>query len=408
MPVDPTAVVAGLRDHDETIRSYGETDAATVERYREVLAAATERAADRLVADLSDDDYPGALPTREWDAHDGPVVGFDPAADWESHEAVNEFARETLAGQTTVGVDGSELGPTERFTVPLGLVQTAWVANHHREGGDYDRETDTRVLGPETVTRPAGDGEGRRFPDGRAPAHERYAAEASAVIDCVERYADRDPPAVVVYDGPLVPTFANTFDAAARDRYRRVMARVLAASKHHGVPVVGYTAGSSRTSVSKLLRRTHPDALGELALVPDARLLAAWRDEWGDRSLAFVHRGDGSVDALATTYEGTHYEFGEEVAFAYLAVGESPGMDYVEFPRWVVREGLTEAVLDAVRAETGVGRGYPEVLQQADADAVLDAGDEREFCRLVAEYARENDLPLELDAKELSKRRRRR
>jgi hypothetical protein len=83
-------------------------------------------------------------------------------------------------------------------------------------------------------------------------------------------------------------------------------------------------------------------------------------------------------------------------------------MDYVEFPAWIARAGLTDTVLNVVRAETGIGRGYPEILQQADTDAVLDAGDEQEFLRLVTEYADDVDLPLELDAKELSKRRRRR
>jgi hypothetical protein len=408
MPVDQRAVVAGLRDHDEEIREYGTTDERTTERYREVLSSALSTDGETLVDRVPDDDYPGGLPTAEWDEHEAPLVRFETADNWESHEAVNEFARVALSDATTVGVDGSEIGPTREFTVPLGLVQTAWVANHHREGGDYDRDTETRLLGPEVVTRPAGDGEGRRFPDGQAPAHERYCAEAQAVVDCVERYADRDPPAVVLYDGPLVPTFANTFDANTRDRYRATMAKVLAASQHHGVPVVGYTAGSSRTSLSKLLRRTHQDRLGDQALVPDARILADRQQAWGDRSLAFVHRGDGSVDALETEYAGEQYDFSHEVLFAYLAVGDETGMDYVEFPRWVGRAGLTDRVFDTLRGEVGVGRGYPEVLQQADADAVLDAGDEREFVRLVAEYAREEGLPVELDAKEQSKRRRRR
>lgn len=410
MPVDQRAVVDGLRGHDAEIRAYGEVDTETLDAYRDVLQAVlTERDAAALTAGLPDDDYPGALPSTEWDTHDRPVIGFGLADEWESHEGVNEFARDTLSGVTTVGVDGSELGPTREFTVPLGLAQTAWVANHHREGGAYDRDTRTRVLGPEAVTRPAGDGRGRRYPDGQAPAHERYREEARAVVDCIEQYAGHDPPAVVFYDGPLVPTFANTFTADIRDEtYRASMARVLAASQHHSVPVVGYTAGSTRTSVSKLLRRVAPDRLGDRALVPDARLLDSWRDQWGDRSLTFVHRQDGTVDALETQYEGESYAFGHDVLFAYLAVGDGPGMDYIEFPRWITRAGLTNHIVDAVRAETGVGRGYPEILQQADADAVLDAGDEREFLRLVAAYAEDNDLPLEPDAKELSKRRRRR
>jgi hypothetical protein len=410
MPVDRAAVVEGLRDHDEEIREYGESDSNTLEAYRTVLAETLETLeADELTAEIPEDDYPGALPTAEWNNYDDPLVSFEQSAEWDNHEAVNEFAHDALSGVTTVGVDGSELGPTREFTVPLGLVQTAWVANHHQMGGAYDRDTRTRVLGPTEVTQPADDSGDRRYPDGRAPGHERYREEARSVVGCIERYADADPLTVVCYDGPLVPTFANTLGAEVRDGvYRASMARVLAASQYHEVPVVGYTAGSSRTSLSKLLRRAEPDCLGSESLVPDAQILDDWREQWGDRSLAFVHRQDGTVDGLETVYEGREYEFGHEVLFAYLAVGDGPGMDYVEFPAWIARAGLTDTVLDVVRAETGIGRGYPEILQQADTDAVLDAGDEQEFLRLVTEYADDVGLPLELDAKELSKRRRRR
>jgi hypothetical protein len=64
--------------------------------------------------------------------------------------------------------------------------------------------------------------------------------------------------------------------------------------------------------------------------------------------------------------------------------------------------------LDVVRAESGVGRGYPEVLQQADTDAVLDQRDRQQFLRLLQKWAETNDVPLEWDAKALSKELRRR
>jgi hypothetical protein len=61
-----------------------------------------------------------------------------------------------------------------------------------------------------------------------------------------------------------------------------------------------------------------------------------------------------------------------------------------------------------VRAEAGIGRGYPEVLQQADTDAVLDQRDRNEFLRLLQNWAEANDVPLEWNAKALSKELRRR
>ena len=69
---------------------------------------------------------------------------------------------------------------------------------------------------------------------------------------------------------------------------------------------------------------------------------------------------------------------------------------------------MYEYTLDIVRAEAGISRGYPEILQQADSDAVLDAHDRKQFNRIVQRWANSNDVSLEWDAKALSKELRRR
>ena len=408
MPFYPEAVLEELQDHAEEIRTFTEATESTVEQYREAFRDLLETAeADRLRTALGPDRYPGALPTAEFDTADSPIVAFEQSAGWENHEAVNAYAKSVLEGVTTVAADGSELGPTEEFTVPLGLVQVAWVANHHAPDGDYEDGVRTELLGPETVTK-AGDADGLRYPDPRRPGHERYRVEGETVVSAIERFADRDPPPVIIYDGPLVPTFANTYAPEIRDtHYRDTMARVLAASQSHGVPVVGYTAGSSRTNLAKMLRRADRDRLGDEPYVPDYRILEAFTDNWGDRSQVFVQRQDGTVDAMACTYQGEAYDFSTDVLFGYLAT-DGPEMDYLEFPGWVLREDRLESVLDVVRAEAGVGRGYPEILQQADANAILDAEARRRFLALVQDFAADAALPIEWNRKDLSKARRRR
>jgi hypothetical protein len=109
------------------------------------------------------------------------------------------------------------------------------------------------------------------------------------------------------------------------------------------------------------------------------------------------------------------YDFANEIYFSYLKVPPGAGLDRLEFPGWLLDadapsgyESLYEYTLDAVRAEAGVGRGYPEILQQADTDAVLDQRDRQQFLRLLQGWAEENDIPLEWDAKALSKELRRR
>ena len=410
MPFYPEAVLGDLRDCAAEIRDFARAEEDTVERYREALRdAISEYEADSLRAELGPDRYPGALPTAEWDDHDGPVVHFDASAAWDNHEAVNEYAKDVLEGVTTIAADGSELGPTSEFTVPLGLVQIAWTANHHHEAGDYDEGDNTRLLGQRDVTQESDDEDGMRYPDGRAPGHERYRDEGRTVIDCIEKFADLDPPPVVIYDGPLVPTFANTYSPEVRDEYyRQTMSRVLAASEHHRVPVVGYSAGGSRTNIAKLLRRTYRDRLKDEPFVADSQILEGFTENWGDRSQVFVHRQDGTIDAMTAVYGGEEYEFATDVLFGYLDIPDGEAMDYLEFPGWLRREGLVEYVFDVVRAEAGVGRGYPEIIQQADANAVLDGDAEQRFLALVQNFAEEEGLPIEWNAKTLSKERRRR
>lgn len=411
MPFYPERVVAELESSVEEIATFAAGDTNVVEVYRDCLRDAVgtlEAATLRSSVGHQRDRYPGALPTAEWDDAADPVVPFDPAADWDNHEAVNDFAADVLHGVTTIAADGSELGPTREFTVPLGLVQVAWYANHHDPAGDYDEGLETELLLPRDVTRT--DDRGLRYTDSQAPAHERYRLEARTVGQCIERVAGYDgQPPVVLYDGPLVPSFANTFAPQVRDEYyRESMATVLAASEHHRVPVVGYTTGSGSTNLAKLLRRQYREELGDLPFIADARILRAFTERWGDRSLLFVNRQDGAVDAMTATYRGESYDFWDDVLFAYLDIPGGAAFDRVELPGWVLREGLADHVFDVLRAEAGIGRGYPELLQQADANAVLDYEAEQRFLALVQEFADAHDLPVEWDPKALSKERRRR
>jgi hypothetical protein len=136
---------------------------------------------------------------------------------------------------------------------------------------------------------------------------------------------------------------------------------------------------------------------------------------WGDSTIPFMCRRDGSVDGLETSYKGQEYTFGNEIYFSYLKVPPGSGLDRLEFPGWMLNrdapdahENLYEYTLAMVRAEAGIGRGYPEVLQQADTDAVLDHRDRQQFLRLLQKWGEENDVPIEWDAKALSKELRRR
>jgi hypothetical protein len=424
MPFDKAEVAAALDANADTIRSYLEDDGDLVDRYQEAFTRLPEMGdASTLRADLSSASYPGALPTDAFDHADSLIVPHRPSDAWESHEAVNDWARDILMNVPMLAVDGSEIPPTTQYNVPLAYVQAAWCLNHHSPEGRLERGREGRLLGPGDVTRSGGDNgaEDYRFVDNSLVGLERYEHEAALLLRRIEELSnqfesgelERRP--VVLYDGPLVVSFANPKRPEVRDRYLSAISRLIAASQHHGVPLVGYVAGTNAVELAKMTRLLLPEEFEDDRTIPDARVLAGMMSPWGDSTVPFLCRRDGSVDALEATYDGVSYEFSEDIHFAYLKVPPGAGLDRLEFPGWILRadgpsghESLYDYVLEVVRAEAGVGRGYPEVLQQADTDAVLDQRDRQQFLRLLQGWAEENDVPLEWDAKSLSKELRRR
>ncbi|WP_435158647.1 DNA double-strand break repair nuclease NurA [Haladaptatus sp. DFWS20] len=424
MPLDKASVAAALDANIETIRTYLEDDDDLVERYRAAFRDLPERgsAAD-LRDELSSFSYPGAMPIESFDQCDSIINHHHPSDEWKSHEAVNRWARDLLMDVPMLAADGSEIPPTTQFNVPLAYVQAAWCLNHHAPEGELERAREGRLLGPMDVTRAGGqnDDDEYRFVDNSLVGLHRYEHEAKVLINQIEELAtayelgDVDRPPIVLYDGPLVVSFANPRRPAVRNRYLEAVSQILAASQHHEIPVVGYVAGTNAIEIVKMTRLLLNEEFGSNRIIPDARVLTGMMSPWGDTTIPFLCRRDGSVDGLKTSYKGREYEFGEEIHFTYMKVPPGTGLDRLEFPGWLLEasapgnyDDLYEYTLAMIRAEAGIGRGYPEVLQQADTDAVLDQQDRQQFLRLLQKWGEENNVPIEWDAKALSKELRRR
>lgn len=424
MPLDKAGVAAALDANIDTIRTYVEDDGDLIERYQEAFRSLpTMGTAEELRSELSRFSYPGAVPVEALDECDSLINHHAPSDIWESHEAVNDWARDLLMDVPILAADGSEIPPTTQFNVPLAYVQAAWCLNHHRPEGELERAREGKLLGPMDVTRTGGEegGDEYRFVDSSLVGLHRYEHEAEVLVDRIEELAatyeagSSDQPPIVLYDGPLVVSFANPKRPAVRTRYLEAVSRILAASQYHEIPVVGYVAGTNAVELSKMTRLLLQEEFGGDRTIPDARILAGMMSPWGDSTIPFICRRDGSVDGLGTSYKGREYTFGNEIYFSYLKVPPGAGLDRLEFPEWMLNadapadhENLYEYTLAMVRAEAGIGRGYPEVLQQADTDAVLDHRDRQQFLRLLQKWGEENDVPIEWDAKALSKELRRR
>ena len=202
-----------------------------------------------------------------------------------------------------------------------------------------------------------------------------------------ERHAEaRGPLPLVFYDGSLVVSFALTMAPAYRERYVSAAISLLDTSERCRVPLIGYIDTSYARDVTTLLGRLF-DQLPETKHLHDALL---WQGGlgWGERTPAFVSaRGD---------VLGGYGRFHDQVAFVYMQTVSHRPPARLEFPRWMLEEGVLDEALDVVRAEVIAGNGYPYAIEAADAVAVISLRDREEFYRVFQDFAARNDLGLVL------------
>jgi hypothetical protein len=145
--------------------------------------------------------------------------------------------------------------------------------------------------------------------------------------------------------------------------------------------------------------------LPEAPQLHDAQLLSPWL-EWGDRTPFFICARGGSLnpqDGILNSYQ----EMRERVGFVYLRTNDNfPAR--LEIPVWVYEAGLLDWLVDLVRCEVVIGRGYPYVLETADQIAVIRNEDRNLFLRLMQDWAAREKLNLRLSRKTVSKLQRRR
>jgi hypothetical protein len=384
----------------------GEISKEAVEDYRDAAEQVSSKFSREEVEEkLRDEEYPGALPTDEFEKYDGLVVPFEESSEWSSHEAVNRWARTRLEGVTTVAADGSQVDPVKEFERPVGLVQVVWIENNHSLEGDYEEDAETTVLTPEDLLFEDPNSGYIQVDEQEVPVT-RFETEMKVLEKRIKQHSGEEKPPVVMYDGSLILSFMQMFDQKTQDRYAEALSRLLAASRHHEVPVIGYISGSKATELGNMLQKL--GLVDANRPVRDYQFLEDLMENWGSRTPLFYSHRDQTQNRLQTKYHGQEYDFSDKILFTYLDVGPGPQIDRVELPEWVYNQDMAEYVFSVLRAEAGVGRGYPEILQSVDADAVISRQEREEFLRMYQDFSDENDIELRWNNKALSKKRRRR
>ena len=236
----------------------------------------------------------------------------------------------------------------------------------------------------------------------------RYIVEVETLCNQMGQYGQKrregDPShsPIVFFDGSLVVSFALTMPSPYRERYIASAISLLQTSEQQRVPLIGYIDTSYARDIITMLRRLdmmeRQPVLHETKNIHDALL---WQGQlrWGDRTPAMIcARGD--------ILEG-YGPYREQVAFCYFQTTSTRPPVRLEFPRWMLDDGILEPVLDVVRAEVIAGQGYPYAIESADAVAVITMQDRAEFYGVFQDFMERQGLKFTFSTKSVSKGRRR-
>jgi hypothetical protein len=339
---------------------------------------------------LSAHEWPGAFPVEGLDA--GAIVRFHRR--WESARQAREWALDVLRGVPTTAVDGSQIAASKEFAVPLSLVQVSVFENYHDPERPYLKDVVNEI-----VTVDDDEGEMAEYVFAESTLNRaRFTLEMRTAVERI-RALPATPAPVVFIDGSFVLSFAGRMPPQTRDVYLNALFELLDASREHSIPTLGFVDRSFASDLATMLSR-----LFNLppAAISDGDILLAHLAPF-DRTIAFeCARGD-----VMPLYEATRTGYVHDLLFCYLQTGHDRVPARIDFPRWVLEEGLLDYMIDIVRAETVVGSGYPYALETADATAVLSVEDRMQFYRLFHEFAHASGLPVSVPAKSSSKARRR-
>lgn len=350
---------------------------------------------------LTSEATPGALPTDEFDAARDLCMCFP--SQWGNHQEARAWACEVLLDHTTFATDGSQILPTNDFSIPVAAVQVAWFENVHTRDGSYTKDVVFEILAPDELLI---EYQGEQQVSEQAVSLRRFALEVETLCRLMQEHAAkrrRAPLAVAFFDSSLVISFADRLQGDMRERYIQTVLQLLRCSEQTGVPVVGYVDTSYARDLTNMLARCF--SLRESEKIHDAQLVNPLLS-WGARTPLFIC-ARGSADRKQEGVLESFAEYRRGIGFVYLKTNAAAPPARLDIPLWVYERGLLDEVINLVRAEVIVGNGYPYVIETADAAAVINTRDREAFYAIFQRFATDAGVDLRVSQKAASKARRR-
>ncbi|MBP0028692.1 DNA double-strand break repair nuclease NurA [Roseofilum sp. Guam] len=387
MPLDPSLILSLLQVKRSEFKGLESQVFEKLRPYRQALLHRSREVVERCksieLVDEQDSIY--AEPLERGDC--GWIVKSNLV--WQNREQSLQWVRDLLTGIPTFAVDGSQIYPSKDFSLPIAVIQIGWFENFHRGDGDYEKDVAVDLITPNQF---AALEKGESLD--RLVNRRRLELEVRRIIDYMHVHSHQSS-RLVFYDGSLIASFAQTFDRATYQCYLKALRQLLTATQQHQIPLVAYIDTSVAEDTTQMLQRVL--GLPPISGVSDPQLLNPLM-EWGDRTVLCRCCRPG----ILRDYQ----EQANQVTFTYLKTHAGYPVR-LELPFWIFEAGLLEQVIDWVRAEAIIGRGYPYAIETADQVTVLRSEDRKLFYRLLQDWAEQEEIPFRLSRKMVSKAHRR-
>lgn len=393
--LNPHNLLQALETKREEFASYRQRTLREQAETREQLEHLNQSNRTEILLRIVHEPWPGARPTEELEQHGTLVVPFGQT--FAHHQESRAWAREQLLNRATFAVDGSQLMPSKELSVPVAVVQVGWFLNPHNNEEAFEKQVQTQVLGPEELL--SSGSEEKLFHDQHISLR-RYEMETSRLQQFCQEYREQNPPPLALFDGSLLISFAEVLKDFHRHAYLQAALSLLKTSKETQVPVLGYVDTSVARDVVRMISLFFgQEPSSSYEGLRDIDMLSPWLPNWGDRTIAFALARPGILREYGEMSEG--------LGFCYLRTSMEKPPVRVEFPLWIVEEGLLDDAMNLLRAEAIVGNGYPYALETADQVAWFAPQDRSRFASLLRRFLDQQEIPLQSSNKLQSKQRRR-
>jgi hypothetical protein len=313
-----------------------------------------------------------------------------------SRSKATDWALSILKDQTVAAVDGSQILPSRRYSVPIGVAQSGLVINRHTGLDGFSTSQKLSIIIPKDFE----DYDGVSAYSQTPVSLRRHQLECEHII----RFMHENPGKLVFLDGSLVMSFINQFDDKIRKGYVDSIVELLKASEETRSPVAAYTDMSLNKDIVTLMKKHFK--LRPTTHLTDAHLI---KDlfRWGDRTRAFLSDRDDrmKMDDAANENPSVLDLYGpyrDTIAFFYIqSSGGLPSK--VEMPKWAFETGMADHIADVVRAECIIRPGYPDIIHRAHEYTVVGNGDTERFNGMLDAFAEQNKIKIYKSAKELNK-----